>query len=307
METKGIIKSLFITGLFVGAILLTSYQFFYSKSTSLSDKSFGWKIPENKFQPSGQVTDSSAYSNLRAQGGASRGLPVRLKIPIIGVDTAIEDAYITSDGRMDVPAGSVNVAWYALGPHPGQKGSAVIGGHFGIDNGIPKVFYNLNKLEVGDKIYVVDDNSETLAFVVRSIKLFGRNADAGTVFFSGDGLAHLNLITCEGVWNKVNDSYPDRRVVFTDAIPSEGNVVVNTQTMAAIIKPSLPATAITPSPSLSIPSPPPSVTPIVVSQLGKNIQINLYLKSLFSTPLDGVYSSFLIISILFMSLKILRR
>lgn len=307
METKSTIKSLFIVGLFVGAVLLTSYQFFYSKHGTLSDKSFGWKIPEDKFQPSGQVTDSSAYSKLRGQGGAPRGLPVRLKIPTIGVDTAIEDAYITSDGRMDVPAGSVNVAWYALGPFPGQKGSAVIGGHFGIDNEVPKVFYNLNKLEVGDKVYVVDDNNETLAFVVRSIKLFGRNADAGSVFFSKDGLAHLNLITCEGVWNKVNDSYPDRRVVFADAIPSESNVVVNTQTMAAIVKPSLPATAITPTISILIPSPSPSAVPTVVPRLSKTIQTNLYLKSLFNTPLDGVYSSFLIISIFFMSFKILRR
>ena len=127
---------------------------------------------------------------------------------------------------MDVPAGSVNVAWFALGPHPGQVGSAVIGGHFGIDDGVPKVFYNLNKLEVGDKVYVVDDTDTTLAFIVRSIRSFDLNADATTVFTSHDGLAHLNLITCEGPWNQVDDTYPDRRVVFTDAIPSEGTVTV---------------------------------------------------------------------------------
>ena len=42
--------------------------------------------------------------------------------------------------RMDVPAGSVNVAWYAWAS-PRQKGSAVIGGHFDKDNTF--VFYNL--------------------------------------------------------------------------------------------------------------------------------------------------------------------
>ena len=221
-------------------------QLFLSKSNRakidsfLSDNSFGWKIPPSALQPSGQVTDSGAYSSLRVAGGAPRGLPVRLKIPVIGVDTAIEDAYITPDGKMDVPAGSVNVAWYALGPKPGQIGSAVIGGHFGMDNGIPKVFYNLDKLKVGDKIYVVNDNGNNLIFSVRSIRIFGRNDDSSPVFLSSDGLAHLNIITCEGEWNRVNDSYPDRRVVFTDTLPS-GDVIVVKPYVA--VTPRLPATA----------------------------------------------------------------
>lgn len=192
----------------------------------LSDSSFGWKFPVVKFPqtgPGGQI----AYSDIRDPGGIPQGLPVRLKIPVIGVDSAIEDALITPDGRMDVPAGSVNVAWFALGPHPGKEGSAVIGGHFGIRNGVPFVFYNLDKLKAGDKIYIVDDNGDTLAFVVRSIKSFDRNADATTVFTSDDGGAHLNLITCEGAWNKVNDTYPQRLVIFTDAIPAEGAVTIS--------------------------------------------------------------------------------
>jgi hypothetical protein len=48
---------------------------------------------------------------------------------------------------MDVPAGSKNVALFSLGPHPGQVGSAVIGGHFGIKNDVPFVFYDLDKLK----------------------------------------------------------------------------------------------------------------------------------------------------------------
>jgi LPXTG-site transpeptidase (sortase) family protein len=179
---------------------------------------FGWKYPVAKFPTLGST--EIAYSDIRDPGGIPEGLPVRLKIPIIGVDTAIEDAYITPDGRMDVPVGSKNVAWFALGPNPGEVGSAVIGGHFGIKDGVPFVFYDLDKLKTGDYVYVVDDRGDTLAFVVRDIKLFDRDADATTVFTSDDGIAHLNLITCEGIWNKVNDTYPQRRVVFTDAVPA---------------------------------------------------------------------------------------
>lgn len=208
-------------------------------ASAVADKSFGWKFPagfrstkvssplaqsatKNLFDVAISPGSPLAYSDIRDPGGIPQGLPVRLKIPVIGVDSAIEDALITPDGRMDVPAGSVNVAWFALGPHPGTVGSAVIGGHYGIQNGVPFVFYNLDKLKIDDKVYIVNDKDDTLAFVVRSTKLFDRNADATTVFTSNDGLAHLNLITCEGVWNQVNGNYPERLVIFTDAIPGEG-------------------------------------------------------------------------------------
>jgi LPXTG-site transpeptidase (sortase) family protein len=180
------------------------------------DKTLGWKFPITKFPLTGLGERLLTYSDIRAPGGVPHGLPVRLKIPVIAVDSAIEDALITPDGRMDVPVGSKNVAWFALGPKPGNAGSAVIGGHFGMSNGVPFVFYNLDKLKVGDKIHIVDDQNNTITFVVRSVALFDRAADATSVFASKDGLAHLNLITCEGVWNKINGGYPERRVVFTD-------------------------------------------------------------------------------------------
>jgi len=187
---------------------------------------FGWKLPTT-----GIVYNSDAFSGIRSTGKAPQGLPVHLRIPVIKVDAAIEDAFITSDGRMDVPAGSLNVAWFALGPRPGQKGNAVIGGHYGIDNGIPKVFYNLNKLTIGDIVYIENDKNETLAFIVRTTRVFERNADSTPVFISHDNISHLNLIACEGIWNQVDDSYPQRLVVFTDAIPAEGAMVIESPTV----------------------------------------------------------------------------
>jgi len=34
--------------------------------------------------------------------------------------------------------------------------------------------------------------------------------------FSNDGKAHLNLITCAGVWDEVEKSHSSRLVVFAD-------------------------------------------------------------------------------------------
>lgn len=226
-KEKKILKLIVIIIIIFGIIGVGYYFLFANKDktgNTVIDTAFGWKFPTVKFPlvgPGGQL----AYSSIRDPGGIPSGLPVRLQVPIIGVDSAIEDALITPDGKMDVPAGSVDVAWFSLGPKPGEVGSAVVGGHFGISNGIPFVFYKLDELKVGDKVYILNDKGDTLAFQVRSIKLFDRNADATTVFTSSDGLSHLNLITCEGIWNQVNGSYPQRRVVFTDAIQPEGAVI----------------------------------------------------------------------------------
>ena len=144
-----IILAVILAGVFGAGYFLLLPKLNQNNSVNVfTDKSFGWKFPKTKFVPtSGNIAtlgspplfdisvspgSELAYSSIRDPGGIPRGLPVRLQIPVIGVDTAIEDALITSDGRMDVPVGSVNVAWFSLGPHPGQVGSAVIGGHFGI-------------------------------------------------------------------------------------------------------------------------------------------------------------------------------
>ena len=144
------------------------------------------------------------------------GNPVRLRIPSINVDSAIEYVGLTSAGAMDSPLGPAEAGWYMLGPRPGEEGSAVIAGHSGWRNNIPAVFDDLYKVKIGDKIYVKDDTGATITFVVRELRTYKPTADAFDVFSSSDGKAHLNLITCTGFWNKILKSRSDRLVVFTD-------------------------------------------------------------------------------------------
>ena len=144
------------------------------------------------------------------------GLPVRLTIPRIGVDAAIESVGLTPEGAMGVPADPANAAWFSAGPRPSEEGSAVIAGHYGWKDGLPAVFDNLSSLQKGDKIYIEDENGALIAFVVRELRSYGAYEDASEVFGSIDGKAHLNLVTCEGVWNNVSKSYAKRLVIFAD-------------------------------------------------------------------------------------------
>jgi sortase A len=144
----------------------------------------------------------------------NEGFPMRLKIPKISVDATVEYVGLTDKGEMDVPSNTTDVALFKFGAYPGQHGSAVIAGHFDTENGEDGVFADLHKLQTGDKLYIDYANGMSLVFVVRE----SRTYDPGYVkdVFHSNDTAHLNLITCDGVWNKTKKSYSKRLVVFAD-------------------------------------------------------------------------------------------
>ena len=172
-------------------------------------------ITENSNNTASGLSIESAEA-LTVLADARSELPVRLKIPAIDVESKFEYVGLTPDGSMDAPKEPANAGWFNLGPRPGENGSAVIAGHYGWKNGIPAVFDNLSKLKKGDKIYIEDENGVSISFVVRESRSYDPKADASTVFNSSDGKAHLNLITCEGSWNRLKKSYSKRLVVFAD-------------------------------------------------------------------------------------------
>ena len=144
------------------------------------------------------------------------GKPVRLKIPKINLDSAVEYVGLTSSGAMDVPKNRKDVGWFNLGPRPGEDGTAVIDGHYGLNNKKTSAFDNLHKLRKGDKLYVEDEKGIIISFVVRENRRYDPKADASYVFGSNTGPSHLNLVTCEGAWDEEIEGYSTRLVVFAD-------------------------------------------------------------------------------------------
>lgn len=147
---------------------------------------------------------------------SAQGLPTRLIIPAIHVEANIQNLGVTPEGVMEVPTNAVDVSWFKLGSLPGQTGSAVIAGHFDSVDGKPGVFTALNRLKKGDTISVLNDKGETAMFVVRESRLYNPGF-AEDVFTANDGI-HLNLVTCDGVWDGTTKSYSKRLVVFSDMV-----------------------------------------------------------------------------------------
>ena len=160
------------------------------------------------------ATSSLATSTLATSSLVA--LPLRLRIPTIGIDAHIKQVGVTSKGEMATPGNFTDVAWYKYGPKPGESGSAVIDGH--VDNGLSlaAVFKRLHELKVGDEIFVDTEDAKTLHFVVTATKSYPYNEAPTNVIFNTDGAARLNLITCTGSWLAGAHSYDQRLVVFTN-------------------------------------------------------------------------------------------
>ncbi len=139
-----------------------------------------------------------------------------LSIPSIKVHALITSVGLTAEGNVDVPKDPANVAWFSLGPLPGEKGNAVIVGHSGWKNRKPAVFDHLSQVHIGDRLFIESVNKKVLTFVVQSLRTYPKNATTSSIFNSNDGKAHLVFITCKGIWDKVKKEYADRLVVFAD-------------------------------------------------------------------------------------------
>jgi sortase (surface protein transpeptidase) len=142
-------------------------------------------------------------------------VPVRLRIPSIGVDAPLVQVGLDPDGTIAAPHGFREAAWYAGGPRPGEPGPAVLLGHVDSKTG-PAVFYRLTFLKAGAEVLVDRADKSTVRF-----RVSGRIQVAKTRFpedlYAPTLAPALRLVTCGGTFNKHTRHYRDNVVV--SAVP----------------------------------------------------------------------------------------
>lgn len=141
----------------------------------------------------------------------------RLVIDKIGVNSKIITVGLTKEGNMDAPASTDDVGWYKNSSKFGSAGTSVLAGHYDSASGAKGVFYDLNKLKVGDEIVINKYNGPKITYKVSKTKIYTATDKPSEVFNSGGG-TYLNLITCTGSWDKNKDQYDKRLVVFTKLV-----------------------------------------------------------------------------------------
>jgi sortase (surface protein transpeptidase) len=161
------------------------------------------------WSPTGPDPGNAATSAARDRGD----LPVRLRIPAVGVSTRLVRLGIASDGTMEVPSDFSVAGWLADGPAPGERGPAVIAGHVdGVDG--PAVFYRLRALRAGDAVEVVQRDGDVVRFVVRAVvQVSKQDFPTDEVYGPAPGPV-LRLITCSGDIDPATGHYTDDTVVY---------------------------------------------------------------------------------------------
>lgn len=150
----------------------------------------------------------------------SASSPVRLIIPTIGVNAALERVEITAASNLSTPTGHPwdDAGWYDLGIQPGERGSAVIDGHLDRPGGFPAVFWNLRNLHNGDQVNVVESQGKTLHFRVIQVAYYPFQTAPLQNIFGNDNGRSLNLITCAGDWIPDQHQTTLRLVVYTQFV-----------------------------------------------------------------------------------------
>jgi sortase (surface protein transpeptidase) len=137
--------------------------------------------------------------------------PVRLVIPRIGVDAAIEGRGLDTQRNLATPLDYREVAWFNQGPQPGTVGNAIINGHVNWWTG-SAVFARLGELRPGDTVTVVRHDGSSAAFKVSERKTLAAAARDASLF-APSPTSTLTLITCSGPWDFRRGSDTDRLLV----------------------------------------------------------------------------------------------
>jgi hypothetical protein len=143
--------------------------------------------------------------------------PVRLSVPTVGINAFVEQVGTLANGDMATPTQNpwVDSGWYSDGPHPGERGSAVIDGHLDRPGGYPAVFWYLRNIHVGDAVFVTEKDGKQLRFHVTRIAYYASRDAPLQDIFGNRSSAYLNLITCAGDWIPNLHQTTLRLVVYT--------------------------------------------------------------------------------------------
>lgn len=149
-------------------------------------------------------------------------LPKFITIPAINVpQSRIIQLGLMANNQIAVPDNIYDTGWYNASAKPGQStpGAMFIYGHVSSWTA-DGVFYNLKKLEPGDKVTITRGDNKKFVYQVVSSKVYSyKHVDMRAALSAvAAGAPGLNLMTCTGQVIKGTSEFNERLVVFTKLV-----------------------------------------------------------------------------------------
>ncbi|MDW4903851.1 class F sortase [Streptomyces sp. ADMS] len=154
------------------------------------------------------------HTSAKSGRAVGRSVPVRLRIPAIGVDTPVMRLGLASDRTVQVPpiTDHDQAGWYEHSPTPGQTGPSVILGHVTVGAYGDGVFHDLGRLRRGEKVVARLENGTETEFTVTSLRTVAKADFPADDVYGNVSRPELRLITCGGLQDK--DGYLDNVIAF---------------------------------------------------------------------------------------------
>lgn len=145
---------------------------------------------------------------------------MRVRIPAIGVDSALIELGMDATGTLGAPQSAEVAGWFAAGPAPGDDGPALLAGHVDSRTG-PGVFFRLAELATGNRIEVQRSDGSVVTFVATGRVQSPKSAFPTETVYAPTPGPELRLVTCGGGFDQAARSYRDNiivQAVSTDAM-----------------------------------------------------------------------------------------
>jgi LPXTG-site transpeptidase (sortase) family protein len=146
----------------------------------------------------------------------ARSVPQRLRIPGIGVDTAVMALGLSADGTVGVPPIKAHApaGWYDGSPTPGETGPSVLLGHVTVGAYGDGVFRHLDRMRPGDRVSVTRADGSTATFAVDTVQTVAKSHFPTEAVYGNVDHPALRLITCGGTRISDGGGYPDNVIVY---------------------------------------------------------------------------------------------
>ena len=142
--------------------------------------------------------------------------PTRLRIPKLGISAEVASIGMQDEVTMEVPEDISVVGWFRYSPTPlSGIGTTVLVGHRDGATDPNGVFRNLDKIEPGDRVTVIDEDGTRWRYEVSDTELLdsAQFATAAEGIFDIEKEARLILITCGGEYIQSDGGYQSNTVV----------------------------------------------------------------------------------------------
>ncbi|MFI8256563.1 class F sortase [Streptomyces filamentosus] len=143
-----------------------------------------------------------------------RSRPTALAVPAITIEAPVLDLGLDAQGRLGVPPvdDPRRVGWYARGPAPGERGTAVMVGHRDTRTG-PAIFLDLDSLGPGNTVRVARADGRVAVFTVDRVRTYAKSDFPDKEVYGSTGRPELRLLTCGGAYEE-GTGYEANIVVF---------------------------------------------------------------------------------------------